>query len=245
MTNINNLLWQDSPRDVIQFDDLCIPKVIDDAVLDALCDGSISQHLLLYGPPGTGKTAACRAIAAARTNSQSLTDLRKRVTILNCKNNTDRNSISSDFMINTACLAGLADDNSFSVWIFDEIDFLTVTQQNQLIAAIDEIKDLDFQITILATTNEDINDKCFVQALISRFHFKERYPEQDISDFVALVQRHLRSAEVNLADDELLCRMSEYFGDKIISVREARAFTNKLILQNHKKSKSKTTFESA
>ena len=245
MNKINNLLWQDSPREVIAFDDLCIPDEVDDAVLEVLCDGSISQHLLLHGPAGTGKTAACRAIAAARTNSQSLTELRQRVNILNCKNDDDRKSITSSLIMNTSCLARFADDNSLSVWIFDEIDFLTEKQQNQLIAAIDEIKDVDYPITILATSNRDINDKRFIQALISRFHYKEYYPEQSISDFAALVQKHLRKADVNLDDDNLMSKMSEYFGDKIISVREARAFTNKLILQNHKNSKPKIAFESA
>jgi SpoVK/Ycf46/Vps4 family AAA+-type ATPase len=245
MNTINNLLWQDSPREVIAFDDLCIPDEVDDAVLEVLCDGSISQHLLLHGPAGTGKTAACRAIAAARTNSKSLTELRQRVNILNCKNDDDRKSITSSLIMNTSCLARFADDNSLSVWIFDEIDFLTETQQNQLIAAIDEIKDVDYPITILATSNRDINDKRFIQALISRFHYKEYYPEQSISDFATLVQKHLRKADVNLDDDNLMSKMSEYFGDKIISVREARAFTNKLILQNHKKSKPKIAFESA
>ena len=123
MTGLNSKLWQDSPRDIIQFDDLIIPDEVDDAVLEALCDGSISQHLLLYGPAGTGKTASCRAIAAARTNSQSLTELRQRVTILNCKNDDDRKRITSKFIFNTSCLAGLADDNSLSVWIFEESTF--------------------------------------------------------------------------------------------------------------------------
>ena len=82
MTELSSKLWQDSPHDIIQFDDLIIPDEVDEAVLEVLCDGSISQHLLLYGPAGTGKTAACRAIAAARTNSQSLTELRQRVNIL-------------------------------------------------------------------------------------------------------------------------------------------------------------------
>ena len=237
MTNINNLLWQDSPRDVIQFADLCIPKVVDDTVLDALCDGSISQHLLLYGPAGTGKTAACRAIAAARTNSQSLVELRQRVSILNCKNDNDRKSITSSLILNTSCLAQFADNNALSVWIFDEIDFLTETQQNQLIAAIDEVKDIDFPITILATSNRDINDKRFIQALISRFHYKQYYPEQSISDFAALVQKHLRKADVNLDDENLICRMSEYFSDSVISVREAREFVNKLIMNSHRERK--------
>jgi len=245
MNNIHNLLWQDSPREVIQFDDLCIPSEVDDAVLEVLCDGSISQHLLLYGPAGTGKTAACRAIAAARTNSYSLIELRQRVNILNCKNDDDRKKITSKLILNTSCIAQFADDNSLSVWIFDEIDFLTETQQNQLIAAIDEIKDVDLPITILATSNRGINDKRFIQALISRFHYKEYYPEQSPSDFAALVQKHLRKADMSLDDDDLISRMSEYFGDKIISVREARAFTNKLILQNHNKSKPKKAFESA
>ena len=238
MTNINNLLWQDSPRDVIQFADLCIPKVVDDTVLDALCDGSISQHLLLYGPAGTGKTAACRAIAAARTNSQSLVELRQRVSILNCKNDNDRKSITSSLILNTSCLAQFADNNALSVWIFDEIDFLTETQQNQLIAAIDEVKDIDFPITILATSNRDINDKRFIQALISRFHYKEYYPEQSISDFAALVQKHLRKADVNLDDDNLISRMSVYFSDSVISVREAREFANKLIMNSHRERKN-------
>ena len=238
MNTINNLLWQDSPREVIAFDDLCIPDEVDDSVLEVLCDGSISQHLLLYGPAGTGKTAACRAIAAARTNSQSLTKLRQRVTILNCKNDDDRKRITSKFIFNTSCLAGLADDNSLSVWIFDEIDFLTETQQNQLIAALDEVKDLDFPITILATSNKDISDKRFIQALVSRFHYKEYYPEQSICDFVALVQKHLRKADINLDDDDLMSRMSEYFSDGVITVREAREFANKLIMNSHKERKN-------
>ena len=237
MNTINNLLWQDSPREVIAFDDLCIPDEVDDAVLEVLCDGSISQHLLLHGPAGTGKTAACRAIAAARTNSQSLTELRQRVNILNCKNDDDRKSITSSFIMNTSCLARFADDNSLSVWIFDEIDFLTETQQNQLIAAIDEIKDVDYPITILATSNRDINDKRFIQALISRFHYKEYYPEQSISDFATLVQKHLRKADVNLDDDNLMSKMSEYFSDSVISVREAREFVNKLIMNSHRERK--------
>lgn len=235
---LSSKLWQDSPRYIIQFDDLLIPDEVDDTVLEVLCDGSISQHLLLYGPAGTGKTAACRAIAAARTNSQSLTELRQRVTILNCKNDDDRKRITSKFIFNTSCLAGLANDDSLSVWIFDEIDFLTETQQNQLIAAIDEVKDLDFPITILATSNKDINDKRFIQALVSRFHYKEYYPEQSICDFVALVQKHLRKADINLDDDNLMSRMSEYFSDGVITVREAREFANKLIMNSHKERKN-------
>jgi len=235
MTELSSKLWQDSPRDIIQFDDLIIPDEVDEAVLEVLCDGSISQHLLLYGPAGTGKTAACRAIAAARTNSQSLTELRQRVNILNCKNDDDRKKITSKLILNTSCIAQFADDNSLSVWIFDEIDFLTETQQNQLIAAIDEIKDVDYPITILATSNRDINDKRFIQALVSRFHYKEYYPEQNISDIAALVQKHLRKADVNLDDDNLISRMSEYFSDSVITVREAREFANKLIMNSHKK----------
>lgn len=238
MTELNSKLWQDSPRDIIQFDDLIIPDEVDETVLEVLCDRSISQHLLLYGPAGTGKTAACRAIAAARTNSQSLTELRQRVYVLNCKNDDDRKSITSSLIINTSCLARFADDNSLSVWIFDEIDFLTETQQNQLIAAIDEVKDVDMPITILATSNRDINDKRFIQALISRFHYKEYYPEQSISDFAALVQKHLRKADINLDDDDLMSRMSEYFSDGVITVREAREFANKLIMNSHKERKN-------
>lgn len=240
MTELSSKLWQDSPREVIAFDDLYIPDEVDAAVLEALCDGSISQHLLLYGPAGTGKTAACRAIAAARTNSQSLSDLRNRVTILNCKNDDDRNRIKAQLIFNTSCLAGFADDNALSVWIFDEIDFLTETQQNQLIAAIDEVKDVDYPITILATSNRDINDKRFIQALISRFHYKEYYPEQSISDFASLVQKHLRKADINLDNDDLINRMSEYFSDRVITVREAREFVNKLIMNIHRERKTDT-----
>ena len=235
MTELNSKLWHDSPRDIIQFDDLIIPDEVDDAVLEVLCDGSISQHLLLYGPAGTGKTSACRAIAAARTNSQTLNELRQRVNVLNCKNDDDRKSITSSLIINTSCLARLADDNSLSVWIFDEIDFLTETQQNQLIAAIDEVKDVDIPITILATSNRDIKDKRFIQALISRFHYKEHYPEHSISDCAVLVQKHLKKADVNLNDDDLMSRMSKYFTDRTISVREAREFANKLIMNSYKK----------
>ena len=235
MTELHNTLWQDSPREVIAFDDLCIPNEVDEAVLETLCDESVSQHLLLYGPAGTGKTAACRAIAAARTNSQSLAELRQNITILNCKNDDDRKRITSKLIFNTSCLARFADDNSLSVWIFDEIDFLTETQQNQLIAAIDEVKDVDYPITILATSNRDINDKRFIQALISRFHYKEYYPEQSSSDFASLVQKHLRRADINLDDDDLVSRMSEYFGDSVITVREAREFANKLIMNTQRK----------
>ena len=231
MTELSSKLWQDSPRDIIQFDDSIIPDEVDEAALEVLFDGSISQHLLLYGPAGTGKTAACRAIAAARTNSQSLTELRQRVNILNCKNDDDRKKITSKLILNKSCIAQFADDNSLSVWIFDEIDFLTETQQNQLIAAIDEIKDVDYPITILATSNRDINDKRFIQALVSRFHYKEYYPEQNISDIEALVQKHLRKADVNLDDDNLISRMSEYFSDSVITVREAREFANNRITQ--------------
>ena len=226
-------LWEDSPREVIQFDDLVFSKYVDDALLRALCNPAVEQNLLLHGPAGTGKSVACRAIAAARTKSTTLSELTQRVRIVNAKSLKERNTISADALENAAAFSRFADDVQ-STWIIDEIDFVTETQQNQVIAAIDKIKDIDLPLTILATTNRELDDKRFDQALISRFHFKEYVPEIEATAFVELVKKYLSNAGVEvddaLVEEELEIYADEQFGATHISFREVRSFVNRAIM---------------
>ena len=226
------MIWQDSEQTVLPFNDLIFPDEVDNATLKCLCNPKFIQNAILYGPPGTGKTVACRAIAAARTNSATFSELNTRVTIVNAKSEEDRELMKNEsFILNRAQLSKFTEDNAMTVFIFDEIDFLKPTQQNQLIAAIDKAASY-CPVMILATTNEMLDSKQFIPALIDRFHHKFYFPKIEVKHFVPVAQKYLRNANIEFSDEDLEQRLSIYLNSDEASFRDVRSFVNAAIMKS-------------
>ena len=70
---------------IVAFDNLVFPNDVDEEDFRDFLDPEFYDNLLVYGPPGTGKSALCSAIAAARTDSKTPSDLRQTSFILTAK----------------------------------------------------------------------------------------------------------------------------------------------------------------
>ena len=70
---------------IVAFDDLVFPNDVDEEDFRDFLDPEFYDNLLVYGPPGTGKSVLCSAIAAARTDSKTLRDLRQNIVYFDCK----------------------------------------------------------------------------------------------------------------------------------------------------------------
>ena len=229
--NIQNTWEAETP---ILFTDLLLSASVDTEIIEDFSDPSFSDNLLLYGIPGTGKTAICSAILASRTGSQNIS---ARNTYYNFKEREVRESINGEMLSRTAHMSKLCEEDI--TFIFDEIDELTINQQKEVTAFIDSMNRSKTPVTILATTNVDINTpleaRKLSSALRSRFTYKQRVQPQPAASYAPLVHKKLCAAGFQMSIDDSSKFMESQFADSLVSFRDVRASVNTLIRRRQRK----------
>ena len=214
---------------IVAFDDLVFPNDVDEEDFRDFLDPEFYDNLLVYGPPGTGKSVLCSAIAAARTDSKTLRDLRQNIVYFDCKDKDQNAKISGEKLFNELNYNRCFLDHG-SIYFFDEIDELTPNQDKQLTAFINEANKQS-RVMILATTNVDVRlkTKCPSPALVSRMSYKYFIAEQRAEDFADLVRKKFAQAGFDRSVDEMRDLLVANFGSEKVSFRDVRPLVNKLI----------------
>ena len=214
---------------IVAFDDLVFPNDVDEEDFRDFLDPEFYDNLLVYGPPGTGKSVLCSAIAAARTDSKTLRDLRQNIVYFDCKDKDQNAKISGEKLFNELNYNRCFLDHG-SIYFFDEIDELTPNQDKQLTAFINEANKQS-RVMILATTNVDVRlkTKCPSPALVSRMSYKYFINEQRAEDFADLVRKKFAEAGFDRSVDEVRDLLVANFGPERVSFRDVRPLVNKLI----------------
>lgn len=216
---------------LVRFADLLLPEAVDEYLMRDFCNPALKDTLLLYGPPGTGKSVLCAAIAAERTGSQSLYDLKQDIWYYDCKERQVREGVTGDRLVN-ALSASRCYHDAGAIFIFDEIDELTDGQQKELTAFIN-FANKATGVTIFATTNVDLREKAATAkklqpALLSRFSYKQLIGPQPAANFLPVVQRKLAEAGVERTDAEVLAYLEGHFEDELVDFRQLRPLLNQL-----------------
>ena len=217
---------------LVRFADLLLPDAVDAYLMRDFCNPALKDTLLLYGPPGTGKSVLCAAIAAERTGSQSLTDLKRDLWHYDCKERQVREGITGDRLVN-ALSASRCYHDAGAIFIFDEIDELTDGQQKELTAFIN-FANKATGVTIFATTNVDLRKKAAAAkklqpALLSRFSYRQFIGPQPAVNFLPVVQQKLTEAGVERSDAEVLAYLEGNFEDELVDFRQLRPLLNQLL----------------
>lgn len=217
---------------LVRFADLLLPESVDADLMRDFCDPAFKDTLLLYGPPGTGKSVLCAAIAAERTGSQSLADLKQDIWHYDCKEKQARESITGERLSN-ALNASRCCNPAGAIFIFDEIDELTEAPQKELTAFIN-FANKATGVTILATTNVDLRKRAAAAkklqpALTSRFSYKQLVGLQPAAKFLPVVQQKLTEAGVMLEDAEVLAFFEGHFEDELVDFRQIRPLINQML----------------